>query len=103
MKKLKVAFVLFATALLLAGCVASSVYPFYTSRDAVFEPSLLGQWNPINPESNLEETNDPIEFQALGKSAYLKSAAKNFWIKVHSSLPTDVLALDLFLNTMFAQ
>ena len=27
-----------------AGCVATSVYPFYTAKDIVFEPALVGTW-----------------------------------------------------------
>ncbi len=29
---------------LLAGCVVTSVYPFYTAKDVVFDPALLGAW-----------------------------------------------------------
>jgi hypothetical protein len=29
---------------LLAGCVVTSVYPFYTDQDLVFDPSLSGTW-----------------------------------------------------------
>lgn len=87
MKKSKIAFGFSAAAVLLAGCVVSSVYPFYTPKDVIFDPSLLGKWNPINPESNLEETNDPIEFQALGKSAYLmgkkNGGDKPDWFETH--------------------
>jgi hypothetical protein len=35
---------LLVTGLFLAGCVVTSVYPFYTEKDLVFEPSLLGDW-----------------------------------------------------------
>jgi len=33
-----------AAAILLAGCVVTSVSPFYTAKDLVFEPALLGDW-----------------------------------------------------------
>jgi len=33
-----------AAAVLLAGCVVTSVCPFYTAKDVVFEPALLGDW-----------------------------------------------------------
>lgn len=71
MKNLKIVFALFALAIFLASCAVSSVYPFYTSKDVIFDPSLVGKWLPINPHSNLQETNDPIEFRVLGKSDYL--------------------------------
>ena len=29
---------------LLAGCVVSSVYPYYTAKDVVFDPALVGNW-----------------------------------------------------------
>jgi hypothetical protein len=87
MKNLKIAFVFFAAAVLLAGCVVSSVYPFYSSKDVIFDSSLLGKWNPINPKSNLEETNDPIEFRVLGTSAYLMGKKlggdKPDWFETH--------------------
>jgi len=35
---------LLAVGLLLAGCVVTSVYPYYTDKDLVFDPALLGDW-----------------------------------------------------------
>ncbi|MCX6906340.1 MAG: hypothetical protein NTW03_23240, partial [Verrucomicrobia bacterium] len=29
---------------LLAGCVVTSVYPFYTAKEVGFEPALIGAW-----------------------------------------------------------
>lgn len=53
------------------GCFVASVSPFYSSKEVIYDPSLIGKWNQINPDSSLEQTNGPIEFRALGKSAYL--------------------------------
>jgi hypothetical protein len=40
-----------AAAVILAGCVITSVYPFYGENDAVFEPALLGHWTKVqHPE-----------------------------------------------------
>jgi hypothetical protein len=40
-----------AAAVILAGCVTTSVYPFYGENDAVFEPALLGHWTKVqHPE-----------------------------------------------------
>lgn len=36
-------FALLAT-LLLAGCVVTSVYPFYNAKDVTFDPALVGTW-----------------------------------------------------------
>lgn len=33
-----------ALATLLAGCVVTSVYPFYTAKDVGFDPALVGAW-----------------------------------------------------------
>ena len=30
---------------LLAGCVVTSIYPYYTAKDLVFDPVLLGTWS----------------------------------------------------------
>lgn len=35
-----------AAAALLAGCVVTSVCPYYTESDVVFEPALVGDWVP---------------------------------------------------------
>jgi hypothetical protein len=41
----KITFVLLAAAAaILAGCVVTSVCPFYTEKDLVFEPALVGDW-----------------------------------------------------------
>ncbi len=42
--------------LALAGCVVTSVYPFYTAKDVVFEPALLGTWVESAPDSKSEDT-----------------------------------------------
>jgi hypothetical protein len=38
--------------LLLAGCIVTSICPFYTAKDLAFEPALLGQWQDAKDESN---------------------------------------------------
>lgn len=60
-----------ATAALLTlavGCVVTSVYPFYTEKDLVFDPALLGKWLPA------DETNEPpkgfIFVERLGEKGY---------------------------------
>jgi hypothetical protein len=35
---------LFAVMLFFAGCVVTSVYPYYTGKDLVFDRALLGDW-----------------------------------------------------------
>ena len=44
-----------AAALLLAGCVVTSVYPYFTEKDVVFEPGLVGAWGDIEPDHSEKE------------------------------------------------
>jgi hypothetical protein len=86
-KKPRIIFALLAVTILLAGCVVSSVYPFYTEKDIVFDASLLGRWDLINPQNNLGDTNEFIQFQTLGKSSYFMgmkmSDNETDWFEVH--------------------
>lgn len=52
---------------LLAGCVVTSVYPYYTAKDLTFDPALLGTW------SDPAETNTDREtwtFEKLEAQTY---------------------------------
>lgn len=44
--------------LLLAGCVTTSIYPFYTEKDVVFDPKLVGRWS-----GKPEDTNEFWSFE----------------------------------------
>jgi hypothetical protein len=55
-----------AAAVLLAGCVVTSVCPFYTAKDVVFEPALVGDWI---AETN-SAGNEIWKFDAAGDQAY---------------------------------
>jgi hypothetical protein len=55
---------------LLAGCVVSSIYPFYTAKDLTFDPALLGTWGDAG------NTNDDKEvwvFEKIGAQTYKMS------------------------------
>jgi hypothetical protein len=54
---------LLGAALLIAGCVVNSVYPFYTAKDLTFDPALVGTW------SDPEETNANKETWTFEKIA----------------------------------
>jgi hypothetical protein len=57
--------------LLVTGCVVTSVYPFYTGKDVVFDQTLLGDW------VDAVKTNEPNEFirvERLGEKGYLVTA-----------------------------
>ncbi|MHB8523696.1 MAG: hypothetical protein ACYDH9_23480 [Limisphaerales bacterium] len=49
---------------LLAGCVVTSVYPFFTAKDVVFDPALAGAWaetgstNAANEHWRFEKAED---------------------------------------------
>src|SRR5205814_6381187 len=51
-------------AMLLTACVVTSLHPFYTFKDVVFEPALLGQW------TNSQQAEEKWTFQRDGQDAY---------------------------------
>lgn len=56
-------------AVLFAGCVVVSVYPYYTEKDLVFEQRLLGSW------TKAEDPNEHWKFEAAGTNAYQLTVA----------------------------
>jgi hypothetical protein len=56
-----------ALGVVLAGCVVASVYPFYTEKDLVFEPKLVGTWKTVPKENEEKET---WRFEKLGDKSY---------------------------------
>ena len=40
----------------LVGCVVTSIYPYYTAKDVVFEPKLVGRWMETEKSSKTNET-----------------------------------------------
>ena len=44
-----------AAALLLAGCVVTSIYPYFTDKDVVFAPELVGAWQDVEPDHSEKE------------------------------------------------
>lgn len=53
-------------AVLLTGCVVTSVYPFYRAKDVVFDPVLLGTW--VDADEN--SSNDSWTFQQVDDRTY---------------------------------
>ena len=53
-----------AVAVVLAGCVVTSVCPFYTQKELGFEPALLGNW------INEKNTDEVWRFQKSSAQAY---------------------------------
>ena len=52
---------------LLTGCVATSVYPYYTAKDVIFDAALLGVW--YQADENGKEGNQ-WQFAQAGDNAY---------------------------------
>ena len=63
MKKLLLALLALA-AICLSGCIVLSVCPFYTEKDLVFDPALLGSWK------NTEKTNTLWQFETEVTNLY---------------------------------
>jgi hypothetical protein len=85
--------ILAATAALFAGCVVTSVYPFYTQKDLVFETALLGKWVNINNEDEM------WRFKNAGDLEYrvtLIDARQTTVMEAHSFKLHDILFLDMF-------
>jgi hypothetical protein len=55
-----------AATAVLAGCVVTSVYPFYTEKDLFFEPALVGDWIKQTKDSDREVW----KFEKSGDLAY---------------------------------
>lgn len=55
-----------AMAVLLGGCLVTSVLPFYTDKDLVFEPALVGDW----VENGKDAGQDVWKFERRGERAY---------------------------------
>jgi hypothetical protein len=60
----KLVFPLLWLAVVLTGCLVTSVYPFYTEKDLSFEPGLVGQW------ANPKESGECWRFEKDGEKTY---------------------------------
>ncbi len=56
--------IVIAAALVLTGCVVTSVYPYYNATDIAFDSSLAGNW------TNSESADETWKFEGDGKNAY---------------------------------
>ena len=55
---------LLSLAVVLTGCLVTSVYPFYTQKDLAFEPGLVGDW------TNSKASCEHWKFEPAGENAY---------------------------------
>jgi hypothetical protein len=66
--------ILLGLALPFAGCVVTSVSPFYTAADLVVEPALPGRWWPADEQA---AGTSFIEFRPCGDKAYWLAVEEN--------------------------
>jgi hypothetical protein len=85
MHKITIMTVLLITLLFLGGCVVTSIYPYYTDKDLVFDPALLGKWVEAG------ETNQPAEYVQIERLG-----DKGYWATVFSTHETNSVELHLF-------
>jgi hypothetical protein len=84
-----------ATAILLTGCVVTSVHPYYTAKDLVFEPSLVGQWTKTQSDefwTFQKEGNDSynLTYVSGGKT----NLARAHLFKLNGQMFLDFVSLD---------
>src|SRR5262245_41763896 len=92
MKKKIATLITAVVAAALTGCILTSVYPFYTDKDLVFDQALLGKWSkPADGET--------WQFDKEGTNAYrlsVISGGKTNVIQAHLLKLEDARYLDLF-------
>ena len=81
-------------ALALAGCVPSW-NPFYTEKDLVFDPALIGAWRPVGAMDSSQET---WEFSETGDKIYRLAQTDEDGRKAEFEARLFKLNDSLFLN-----
>ena len=84
------------SAALLTGCVVTSVHPYYTAKDVIYEPSLIGQW------TNTQQSEQLWTFQKEEQNAYhltyvtsgKTNLARAHLFKLHGQMFLDFVSLD---------
>jgi hypothetical protein len=80
-------------ALLLTGCLAISVYPFYLEKDVSFQAALLGHW------TKTTDNKDQWTFEKKGEKAYqltYTDGEKKYVMDAHLFRLKEELFMDLF-------
>lgn len=70
---------------LLAGCVVTSIYPYYQQKDLIFDPALVGVW------SDPAKTNDTKETWT-----FEKAGAQSYTWTVRDEHKTNIFTTHLF-------
>ena len=94
MKTLSFALLIVAAALL-TGCVITSVCPFYTEKDLVFEPALVGNWIKQGKDAD-DEVWKFEKSQDLAYRFTLIESRKATVMEVHAFKLQGQLFLDVF-------
>ena len=84
-----------ALTIALAGCVVTSVYPFYTDTDLVFDPALVGQWVGVEKDGT---TKDKLEFKKNGDKEYVVALEENHFLEDKYAAHLFKLKEQLFLD-----
>src|SRR3954465_12861471 len=71
-----------------SGCVVTSVAPYYTEKDLIFEPALVGNW--IKPADNTNSDDEVWKFEKKGESSY-----RFTWITEEKAVLMDAHAFKL--------
>jgi len=95
MKLKSIGYVLMAaSAVFAAGCIVTSVQPFYTDKDLVFEPALVGAW------SKVQQADEHWKFEPEGTNAYRLTYStepgKSSLMRAHLFKLNGQLFFDLF-------
>ena len=93
-------FLVLAGALLLGGCIVTSVYPFYDAKTLVSEPALLGDWVVVQ-ESGQSDEHWIFETEGTNqlKVIYTSGDETNIMIG-HTFMLENHLFLDLMTGDM---
>ena len=78
-----------------AGCVVTSVYPYYTDKDLVFDQAVLGNW------VDAGQTNEPSEYVKIESRGEAGYCATVYEAKETNSLEVHLFRLkqQLFLDS----
>lgn len=89
----KLSVLLGTAAAMLAGCVVTSVCPYYTQKDLVLEPVILGNW------TNVKNANETWRFEQIGYLACrltLTEPSKETVMEAYAFKLQGQLFLDIF-------
>jgi len=86
---------LVAATLFFTGCVVTSIYPYYTEKDLVFDPALLGNW------ADASQTNEAVAYVRIERAGEKGYRATVFETDSTNSSDLCVFRLkqQLFLDT----